>query len=561
MLAEMLTSAGLTCWIDREGIDLATSWSREIVQAIDQCKAFVVLLSPSSNESHNVAKEVSLAAEQRKKILPLDLEPVTLSEDLRYHLAGIQRAPMTNIDAIIRALGKLGLEATGTPLAPKIVRETDDRKSLMILPFEDLSPTGDNGWFADGIASELITALSNVKALRVADPQATKEFKAYRGQIAIYAKEMSIQYFVQGDIRKFGDNIKITCRLLDIESGDFLWQESLKGTMNDVFEIQEEVAKRVTDGLNIILTSEEKKKLTERGTENADAYELFLKGQEYFARQTKEGLQLSAQLYADAIVLDPGYALAYAGKATALANLYRSYEREPKLLEQGLDLIHEAQRLKPDLWNANSPLSAILMLQGKLEEAERAAQDYVRTAPQDSGSHFALGFLYSHVGGDAKAIVPFEEAVKLKPENLAAIMNLVIVCSGAKEDGKRKEWARAAIPKFEKHLKLFPDDESCQVQHAMLLQFADRDEDAKVAARKLSNLKDGRSLYNIACLHCLLKDPASGLATFRQAIDAGFRDIRLLNGFLNSEDEGVGMLRGKTEWEEVKRMVEKLSEA
>ena len=107
-LAEMLTSAGLSCWIDREGIDVATTWSREIVQAIDQCKAFIVLLSPSSNESHNVAKEVSFAAEQKKKILPLDLEPVTLSEELRYHLAGIQRAPMTNIDSIIRALGKLG---------------------------------------------------------------------------------------------------------------------------------------------------------------------------------------------------------------------------------------------------------------------------------------------------------------------------------------------------------------------------------------------------------------------------------------------------------------------
>ena len=157
-LIELLASAGLSVWIDQSGIDVATSWSKEIVLAIDECKAFLVLLSPNSITSKNVIKEVSLAAEQNKKILPLDLEPVTLPEDLRYHLAGIQRAPMTNIDAIIRAIGKLGLEATKPP-EMKLVKETDSRKSLMILPFEDLSPTADNEWFTNGIVSELIQSL------------------------------------------------------------------------------------------------------------------------------------------------------------------------------------------------------------------------------------------------------------------------------------------------------------------------------------------------------------------------------------------------------------------
>src|SRR5579872_4358255 len=169
LLTELLTSAGLSVWIDQSGIEVATSWSGEIVDAIEECKAFIVLLSTASTESTNVIKEVALATEKKKKILPLDLEPVPLPRDLQYALAGIQRAPMTNIDAVIRALAKLGLEATGAPQPPKIVKETDGRKSLMILPFEDLSPTADNAWFADGLATELISALSNVKALRVTD--------------------------------------------------------------------------------------------------------------------------------------------------------------------------------------------------------------------------------------------------------------------------------------------------------------------------------------------------------------------------------------------------------
>jgi len=298
-LTELLTSAGLSVWIDQSDLDVSTSWSKEIVQAINDCKAFVVLLSPSSLESHNVIKEVSLASEKRKKILPLDLEPVQLTEDFEYQLAGLQRAPMTNIDSIIRALGKLGLQAKSTPTL-KLVKETDARKSLMILPFEDLSPTGDNAWFADGIVSELIAALANVKALKLADSQATKEFKQYHGQLSVYAREMGIRYFVQGDVRKFGDQIKINTRLLDIETGDHLWQDSMKGTMDDIFDIQETVAKRVVDGLDIILTREEEKRVKKRATENVEAYELYLRGIEYWDRHTRAD-------YERAIGLSRGY--------------------------------------------------------------------------------------------------------------------------------------------------------------------------------------------------------------------------------------------------------------
>ncbi len=565
-LTELLASAGLSVWIDQSGIEAAESWSESIVDAIDSCKAFIVMLSPASILSNNVVKEVSLASEKRKKILPLDLEPVELPKNMQYALAGIQRAPMTNIDAVIRALGKLGLAATQAP-SIKLVHETDSRKSLMILPFEDMSPTGDNGWFADGLASELISALSNVKALRVADPQATKDFKRYQGTLPKYANEMNIRYFVQGDVRKFGDNIKITTRLLDVESGDFLWQDSMKGTMNDIFDIQEKVAEKVVEGLKVHLASDEKKKLAERGTENAEAYELFLKANEYFHRQSKEGFQLAAQLWSEAIALDPAYANAYQAKANALANLYRSYTRDPALLEEGLTLINEARRLKPDLWEAYLPLSSILMLQDKLDEAEAAAQEYIRNAPEYYLSHFALGFFYQNTGQDAKAIAPFEESLKRKPEYLPGLFNLVLACNGAKEDAndrsfaeKQKHWSEIAIQLYEKRLKLFPDEENNRVYHASLLHYAGRDDQARAAARKLEDLRDGRALFNTAWLHSMLKDYSAGLLTLRKAVQAGFRNIRLIKLFLDDEDDGIGTLKGTPEWEAVREMVEKISE-
>src|ERR1043165_8076119 len=109
-LTQFLSSAGLSVWIDQQGIGAASSWSREIVEAINECKAFVLLLSADSIISHNVIKEVSLASEKRKKIIPLDLSPVLIPPDLEYQLAGLQRTAITNADAIIRALGKTGLK-------------------------------------------------------------------------------------------------------------------------------------------------------------------------------------------------------------------------------------------------------------------------------------------------------------------------------------------------------------------------------------------------------------------------------------------------------------------
>jgi TolB-like protein/Flp pilus assembly protein TadD len=556
-LSELLASAGLSVWIDKSGIDVATSWSGEIVQAINECKAFIVLLSPNSLESHNVIKEVSLASEKRKKILPLDLEPVQLTKDFEYQLAGIQRAPMTNIDSIIRALGKLGLEATQAPTM-KLVKETDTRKSLMILPFEDLSPTSDNAWFADGLATELISALSNVKALRVTDQQTTKEFKKYTGHLTTYAKEMSIRYFIQGSVRKFGDQIKITSSLLDIETGEHLWQDSMKGTMDDIFEIQEAVALKVVEGLKVHLASDEKKMLAERGTENAEAYELSMKAHEYFERRTKEGFQLAAQLYSEAISLDPKYASAYSRKANALAALYRSYTRNPRLLEEGLMLLNEARRLKPDLWAAYLPLSFILQLQGKHAEAEAAAEEYIRNAPEDFNSHFAIGFFYFNTGQSAKAIAPFQESLKRKPEHLQALWNIALACHGAQEKEKQKHWASVAIPLFEKRMKLFPDEESNRVSHAVLLHFADRDDEARAAARKLEDLRDGNAIYNTACLQCSLKDYSAGQLTFHKAIQAGFRNMRNVTSFLDDEDGGIGTLKGTPEWVAVRELVEKL---
>lgn|GEM_PF-3192883 len=116
-LAERFTMSGISVWIDHQGIDMATSWSNEIVQAIDECKAFIVLLSRSSVESDNVRRELSLAFESKKRILPIELEEVVLPTQIRYELAGTQRARLSDFEGILKSIGRFGIASTGNAAA------------------------------------------------------------------------------------------------------------------------------------------------------------------------------------------------------------------------------------------------------------------------------------------------------------------------------------------------------------------------------------------------------------------------------------------------------------
>ncbi len=529
-LAELLVSAGLTCWIDKRGIEAATSWSGEITKAITECMAFVVMLSPNSIASSNVRKEVSLASERQKKILPLDLEPVELPDDLAYHLAGIQRAPMTNIDAVIRALGKLGLAATQAP-SIKLVHETDGRKSLMILPFEDLSPTADNAWFADGLATELISALSNVKALRVTDQQTTKEYKKYTGHLTTYAKEMGIRYFIQGSVRKFGDQIKIASALLDIETGDHLWQDSMRGTMNDIFDIQEKVAEKVVRGLNIILPKEEKSKLEEHGTENAEAYEYFMRSEELFDLNTLEGYQQAISLRDLAIELDSHFVDPILGKAKAILSIFDSYKHDPSLLREVELLLKRAQQIKPDDWQVYDNFAILYLAEGRTDDAEREHQMHIAMNDGSAECLNALGYFCFKTYQYAKAFEYYEASLEIDSTPVVILWNALHNAHRSGNSEGFDKWSDLAIVTFQKRLRLHPEDVMTQFRLAATYFMANLLAESLREINLIESLPDLDVViqYNIAALLVNQKENDHAIESLRKALSKGLKSSRIRN--------------------------------
>jgi adenylate cyclase len=547
-LVERLRAEGMTVWIDQHGIEAATIWSEEIVNAIDECSAFVVLLSEHSVASSNVAKEVHVACEANKRVLPIALDDVRLSNELRYHLAGIQRVAFSQFDAIIQALSSHGVEA----VARKGYTPRPQRKSLMILPFQDLSPTQDNGWFADGIVSELIGALSNIKSIKLTDVHTTNEFKRYQGTLPNYAREMMVRYFVQGNVRKFGVDIKISAWLLDIDTGDHLWQDSIKGKMEDVFDIQEQVASRVVAGLKLHLGSEERAKLFARETNNVEAYELLLRASNYYGKQTQDGYRLAIQLASEALTLDPNYAHAMQIKASSLLALFRSYEKSAEYLQEAEELAKRGLELKPEYWRLYGVLSRAYLFGKRLPEAEEAALEYVRLAPDDALSHFYLAHFYAQTRRPELAIPEYEKTLELNPESNAH-WNLVLACEAAGDVDRTMMWAERGVGHHSKHLRLVPDDEHMRVHYAALLLMINEPSEALTALEPLrhKNDLDSSTLYDVCCLYCRLGDRSAAMNALQRAFSAGFADAKHLR-----IDRDLDPLRELPEFNELQQKLE-----
>src|SRR5579883_649695 len=488
-LAERLTSEGLSCWIDKQGIIGAEQWAQEIVNGIRNCSTFIILLSNASVESEHVLKELSLALEKRKRILPVTLDSVELPSAFEYPLAGLQRVAISDLDGILRS-HKHGVER---------VLVKDARKSLMILPFEDLSPSKDNEWFADGLTSELVGALSNIKALRLIDWNTSKLFREHKVKTADLARELDVQYFIEGQVRKFGEQIKISVTLLDIAMHEHLWHASLRGEMKDIFDIQEQVSQNVVDGLKLHLTNKERQKLKERGTENEEAYALSKQAVSYAERQTMEGMHHAIELLTKAIELDDRFAEAKRSKAYILCELFRVYDRNPEYLHEAEQLAKHALEISPQFHRVYGVFSSIYRLQGKLAEAEEAAKEYIRRMPDEYWSHFSLGYFYMETLRSEEAISCFERALELKPGDLTSYFNLFVVAESSNNRKDAEKWSRIALPHFEKHLRLLPDDETARVWYSFLLHYAGKPAEAEGMIQTLLQKKhlDPGSLYNI----------------------------------------------------------------
>ncbi len=521
-LSERLQVEGLTVWIDRHGIGGAKQWAAEISKTIRECHCLLLLISENAAGSPNVLKEVTLAAERGKSVLPVILRNAELPDTLQYHLAGVHYLHYADHSSIVASLkGQTPIKyAAGIQ---------DNRKSVMVLPFDDLSPGQDNGWFADGLTSELISMLSKITSLRVIDRNTSMAFRNAHDRTNDIAQQLSVRYILGGAVRKFEEQIKINVELLDTQKGEYLWHDEHKGTFSDIFGIQEILAQRVVDGLKLSLTLEESKTIGDPGTNHVRAYELFLKAMQLYDLWKREEMDTAVKLLQESIDLDPHFAEAYRLKAMGMTSIYRLWDRNPSYLVEAESAFQKVSELRPNIM-FRGPLLTLYVLQGRFEEAEALGKQIVASAPLDFLSHFYLAYFYFNSSQIERSISPYEEALRLNPTNRMTYWNLVEALDRLERADDRKRYSFLALPHFERWLLLHPEDQFARAQLATFQLYTGEKEKALRTIEPLivASDVDGLALYTVAGIFMHLGEMETAMGTLDRAVSAGFSHFELL---------------------------------
>ncbi|MBA3272176.1 MAG: protein kinase, partial [Acidobacteria bacterium] len=188
-------------------------------------------------------------------------------------------------------------------------------KSVAVLPFANMSADPDNEYFTDGMAEEIINALTKIQSLRVASRTSSFAFKAKNEDIGEIGRKLKVSTVLEGSVRKMGNRLRITAQLVNVADGYQLWSERYDREMEDVFEIQDDISQAIVKALRVILSEGEKKQIEKARVVNVQAYDFYLRGRQFFHQLRRKSLDYARQMFNKAIEIDPDYALAYAGVA------------------------------------------------------------------------------------------------------------------------------------------------------------------------------------------------------------------------------------------------------
>jgi TolB-like protein/Tfp pilus assembly protein PilF len=536
-IAEQLRGAGVSVWLDQGGIDAAALWSAEIVKAIDGCKVLLLALSAAAAESANVVKEVSLALDRKKHILPVNLEPVEVPVALRYPLAGIQHVDLfgaradENFDTVVRALARLGVQTGDAPLAARPAarapRKALNDKVIAVLPFVNISPDKESDYFSDGLTEDLISNLSRMKGMSVVSRTNSIKYKGSKLDIEEIGQELGARYIIEGTVRRHMDDLRITANLIDVASSTQLWSDRYKGKMADVFDIQETVSKEIVDALELKLTPVEKVALTRRSTSIPEAFDLYLRGRDALYRQTRTSVEVAVQLFQQAIRLDSRYAQAHAGLGEAYASICLWFRRDDALLDKAIESSLKALMYDESISEAYSALAMAYWVRGSIEEALEAARKAIQL---DAGSVIALYTLsrvYQATGRFAEAVQSCEQILEINPDFYNGLLGLQAGLAGLGNTEAAMAATRRLVAFFPGYLARVPDDARAHILFAVsLAEVGERAQALQEADTALAlGGSDGVMLYNLACVYCSMEEPDKGVETLVQAFAAGYSNV------------------------------------
>lgn len=303
------------------------------------------------------------------------------------------------------------------------------RKMLAVLPFENLGPA-DQEYFADGMTEEITARLAGVKDLGVIARTSILQYKGTTKPLDQIGKELRVDYILEGTVRwqkgsSGPDQVRITPQLVRVSDETHVWADVFDAVLDEVFTVQSNVARKVVEALNIQLIGTGTNLLDARPTENMRAYDLYLRGREYFHQSiggtNERALRLAAKVYEDAVAADSNFALAWAALSQIYTETYWHQEQDPALLTKSLDAMERARRLSPELPEGRIAKGSIFYHEGNNDDALAEFAIVEAQQPNNSDVIMEIGFIERRMGKADEAIARFLQAASLDPQSDRAL--------------------------------------------------------------------------------------------------------------------------------------------
>jgi len=298
--------------------------------------------------------------------------------------------------------------------------------SLAVLPFENTNGDPEHEYLSDGITGSLINTLATLPKLRVMAQSTVFRYKGRDIDPQAVGRELNVRAVLTGRLMQSGGCLRIGTELVDVATGSQLWGAQYDRKPGDIFVVQDEISREISEKLRLQLTRAEKKRLRKRHTENDEAYRLYLKGRHYWNRWTEEGFYKAIEYFQQAVDTDPSYALAYAGLADSYVLLgWNSYLPPKEAFPKGKTAANMALQLDPDLAEAHTSLAALLWLHDwQWEEAEREFKRSLELSPAYSTANHWYAEYVMTMGRHAEALARMKKGQDLDP--LSLIINVAV---------------------------------------------------------------------------------------------------------------------------------------
>jgi len=470
---------------------------------------------------------VPTAAKELNPRLPLAVENIlgkTLEKDpdLRCQTAAELRADLKRLSRDMESSRRPAAEKSGT--SPAASPAPSKHKSVAVLYFENQSGAKEDEYFRDGITEDIVTEISKIAQLQIFPRSEMLGFRDKAVTAQQVGQQLGASYVLEGSIRRSGSRVRITAQLVEASTRHSVWAERFDRQLEDVFAIQEEIARSIAQALRITLTPQEEKTIARKPTENPRAYDFYLRGRSYTRR---ENMDYGLQMFEQAIQLDPNFALAHAGIAHLCGLIYELREQSPKWIERGLAACDRATALAPDLPEVLVAHARLFYAQKKYDEAALLAHRAIERKPDCDGSWNILGRVYFASGRFEEAAALTERAIEANGDDY----NTYIPYGNTLERLGRKKEAKHVrermIKALRQQLELVPEDVRARILLAVNLANPGPGQDTDEAVRHLQTAValrpgDANTLYNAACTYGVLGKKPEALETLKKSFAAGY---------------------------------------